>query len=59
MHAAYELTSPAWPRDRREVASDVDRQSAIARLELATQYPSLSTRSLARAINQANYTHAK
>lgn len=58
-HAAYELTSPAWPIDRREVASEVDRQSVLARHELATRYPYLSTPSLARAVRQANYIHAK
>jgi hypothetical protein len=58
-HAAYELTAPAWPLDRREVPSEVDRHAAIARQELAARHPYLSAHLLARAVSQANYTHAK
>ena len=58
-HAAYELTAAAWPRDRREIASEVDEVSQAARSSLAARYPHLERGSLSRAVNQANYTHAK
>jgi hypothetical protein len=58
-HAAYELTAAAWPQDRQEVASEVDRVAESARQTLAIRYPHLSQVSLRRAVNQANYTHAK
>lgn len=57
--AAYELTAVAWPVDRREVPSEVDRASESARRALAARYPHLLRGSLSRAVDQANYTHAK
>jgi hypothetical protein len=58
-HAAYELTAPAWPQDGRENFSDVDRMSEAARAALAARYPHLDRASMRRAVNQANYIHAK
>lgn len=57
--AAYRLTDAAWPTDRRQLWSEVDRLTKIAVEELAARYPHLKRRSLSRAVNQANYTHAK
>ena len=58
-HAAYELTAPAWPPDRREIAGEVDRVSQAARSALAARYPHLDRASMRRAVSQANYAHAK
>jgi hypothetical protein len=59
LHEAYELVAPAWPQDRREDARVVDEQSAVARQSLEESHPQLSPKLLRRAVNQANYTHAK
>lgn len=58
-HMAYELTTEAWPRDRREDPKEVDRVSKAAVAKMIERYPDLDPASLRRAINQANYTHAK
>lgn len=57
--SAYELTERAWPSDRSDVWSEVDRVAKIALEALVAMYPDLDRRSLSRAVNQANYTHAK
>ena len=56
---AYELTAEAWPHDGREDVDDVQRVSEPAAAPLMSRYPQLDPRSLRRAVNQANYTHAK
>jgi hypothetical protein len=56
---AYELTAVAWPRDRREVPSEVVHTAKLALEALTSQYPDLDRGSLRRAVNQANYAHAK
>ena len=58
-HEAYELTDEAWPRERREIGSEVDRVSALARQELERRHPDVEPDLLRRAVSQANYTHAK
>ncbi len=58
-HEAYELTDQAWPRDQREIASEVDRAAALAREALTRRHPDLDPGLLRRAVSQANYTHAK
>ena len=58
-HEAYVLTDEAWPRDRREVGSEVDRVSALARETLERRHPDLEPGLLSQAVSQANYTHAK
>lgn len=56
---AYDLTAAAWPPDRRQEWGEVDRVAQFAREELAARYPHLDQISLRRAVNQANYSHAK
>ena len=58
-HEAYKLTAEAWPQDRREVASEVDRAAAKALQALTTRYPDLEGGLLRRVVSQANYTHAR
>lgn len=57
--AAFDLTAAAWPPDRAQQWGEVDRVAQSALEVLGTRYPHLDRKSLRRAINQANYSHAK
>jgi hypothetical protein len=58
-HDAYELTAEAWPLDRREIGSEVDRVTATAREALIERHPDLEPSLLHRAVHQANLTHMR